>query len=243
MFDVEVWASEKPLLRDAKFYLGKDHLLAPRFPQIHHKHLLFDILDQPHIVLPRNEWVMKPTISTEGVGTGVSFFTNNVKYVLQPKANGKYINIDAVRQRNITQAWVWTAKQNRAKFSSFTYLGADTNILSTIQEQKVLRLLDIIPEGHPLNVEFIGDMAIEAHARLSIELCLMPPSVGDPDPIVEVCGASPKNFKIYKSCYGYPVFENGEENQNHHGELIYSQNISLDKDKSGRVRFNTVGIK
>ena len=242
MLDVEVWESEKPLLRDAKKYIGKDHILEKLFPFIHQKNLLFDFLGQEYIPVPKNEWVFKPTISNEGVGFGTSFLKNKTDYLLQPRVKGQYLNVDVCLKDSDILSWIWIAKQNDLKFETFDYVGTDFLLLSKIQQKKILKLLNQLPESHPLNVEFIDDIIIEAHARLSIELCLMPPSVGDPDPIVEVCDASTKKYKIYNHCYGYPVFKHEKQKKHSQGEIIFSQEIFLDNDASGRVRFNTIGI-
>ncbi len=198
---------EREILRDSPPYTTDDEALARRIPW-HDKAILCEMLEQDCIKIQPGNWWIKPSVSEYGLGLGSFRCSSETGLIIQPEAMGKYVNVDAVRLGGVDRLWIYGAKRRGIFFDWFRYDGHSQHRLTPAQRSKVRRLLSTVNEGFGINVEFIGDYAIEAHGRISIELAELPLWAGDSDPIEVVCGASRMVVEPYAGCslYSFPVW-------------------------------------
>lgn len=130
----------------------------------HDKRLLYTFLGQPYFELAPGDYIAKPAISTEGLGLGVKNLNIPSTYVVQPKLTGQYLNVDvdADFELRITEGSITESHT----FRYFRYVGSQEHHLTPTQLGKLKALHRF---SDVLNVEFIGDDVLEAHARESHE--------------------------------------------------------------------------
>lgn len=187
---IEVTAHHRQYLRDATRYACGDLKLARRFVW-HDKHILSHVLGQPSWHLPAGRYVVKPALN-DGLGWGAHELDLAARdHVIQPYGEGPYRNVDAVCVGGRCYHWIYSGQRQWTRFRWFRYLGTDPQVLTARQREMVARLLETLPEGWPVNLEMVGDYAMEAHARLSLQFADIPLYAGDPDPITLCTDATP----------------------------------------------------
>jgi len=135
----------------------------------HDKSVLCRLLGQKYaLVAAGNHWI-KPIISVEGLGFHAKRLVLEDSCIIQPEAVGEYLNVDACSENGtgLPTLQAWTARRRGVFFHWFE---RTQPYLTNHQLWCVETLLDTVPAGTWVNLEFIGDTVIEAHARPSVEL-------------------------------------------------------------------------
>lgn len=131
----------------------------------HDKHVLARLLGQPSLAIAPGAYWIKPAVSEEGLGHCAQRVHVAAESVLVPEATGRYLNVDY----NGSEFHVWDASRDGVEFHWFRYVGEGHRHLTPSQLGAVVKLWHYCSQPW-LNLEFIGDTVIEAHARPSSEL-------------------------------------------------------------------------
>jgi hypothetical protein len=204
-------------LQGVTHYNADDEFLAAKYPKVYDKLRLCQALGQDATALPAGEYIHKPRWSYSGLDFGVCELSLGIDTVVQPRQEAAYANVDAIKVGSTLHYWVWTAvSKSRPFFDYFKYNGYCTGLLSEVQRQKLLTILDLVDElGIGVNVEFLGDYAIESHVRLSLGLSDLPRHAGDPCPVELVTGVQQplvvSNLLADYNYYSVPIWVDESE--------------------------------